>query len=372
VSSRAWAVVGVVVGAVLLWNLVALALDKATGNPGGPVSSSYATAAEGLAAYFDLLRRSGHPVSRLRDRPAQARLDPASTVVLLDPVSVSRADAAALRRFVEAGGRLVAGGAGADLWVGAILDHPPSSSPGGPPSVEPIAPVEELAGVSAVRAEGSSSWADAGEALPVLGGSSGTALLVVASQGRGRTDLLADASPLQNRLLGTADNAALGVGLAGPASRPVRFVESVHGYGESSGLRAIPSRWRWALAGLALAALLLMVARGRRLGPPESEARALPPPRRAYVESLAATLARTKRPAEAAAPVRAAARKRLARRAGLDPGAPPERLAEAAARLHLTPEETAAILGSTTAEADIMAAGRALARLETGNGGGRE
>ena len=371
-SSRAWTVVGVLVGAVILWNLVALGLDRATGNPGGPVSSSYATAPEGLAAYFDLLRRSGHPVSRLRARPADADLDPASTVVLLDPVSVSAADAAALRRFVEAGGRLVAGGAGADLWVGGILDHAPTSSPAGSRSAEPIAPVEELAGVSAVRAEGSSAWSDPGEALPVLGGPSGAALLVIAASGRGRVDLLADASPLQNRFLGAEDNAALGLGLAGPSSRPVQFVESVHGYGESSGLRAIPSRSRWALAGLGLAALLLMVARGRRLGPPEREARALPPPRRAYVEALAATLERTKRPAEAAAPVRAAARNRLARRAGLEPDAPTERLAEAAARLNLTPEETDAILASTAAGVDIMAAGRALARLETGNGGGRE
>ena len=35
------------------------------------------------------------------------------------------------------------------------------------------------------------------------------------SAGRGRALLLADAAPLQNRLLGRADNAALGLALAG-------------------------------------------------------------------------------------------------------------------------------------------------------------
>ena len=51
---------------------------------------------------------------------------------------------------------------------------------------------------------------------------------------------------------------------------------------------ALPSRWKVLLAGLVLAALVYLVARGRRLGPPEEESREPPPPRRAYVDSLAA------------------------------------------------------------------------------------
>src|SRR5207249_7350779 len=102
--------------------------------------------------------------------------------------------------------------------------------------------------------------------------------------GRGRVALLADASPLQNRFLGEADDAALGLALAGPRKRPVAFVESVHGYGRASGVRAIPTSWRWALGGLVLAALVLIWARGRRLGPAERTTRDLPPPRRDYVD----------------------------------------------------------------------------------------
>ena len=137
--------------------------------------------------------------------------------------------------------------------------------------------------------------------------------------GRGRIALLADSSPLQNRLLGEADNAALALALSGRG--PLTFVESVHGYGPARGLAALPARFGWALIGLALAALVFMVARGRRLGPPEPERRDLPPPRRAYVDALAATMARGKEREEAVAPVRAEARRRLARRAGLGPQA---------------------------------------------------
>ena len=147
--------------------------------------------------------------------------------------------------------------------------------------------------------------------------------------------LLADSSPLQNRLLGEADNAALALALSGRG--PLTFVESVHGYGPARGLAALPARFGWALIGLALAALVFMVARGRRLGPPEPERRDLPPPRRAYVDALAATMARGRDREEAVAPVRAEARRRLARRAGLGPQADPDAWRAAARAAGLEP-----------------------------------
>ena len=155
-----------------------------------------------------------------------------------------------------------------------------------------------------------------------------------AARRQGRIALLADTSPLQNRLLDEADNAALALALGGRG--PLTFVESVHGYGPARGLAAVPARFGWALIGLLLAALVFMFARGRRLGPPERERRELPPPRRAYVDSLAATMARGKAREEAVAPVRAEARGRLARRAGLRE----ERRRRRGARRRAAPDST--------------------------------
>ena len=165
-----------------------------------------------------------------------------------------------------------------------------------------------------MKTAGDGRWTRAGDAQRALAGDEG-ALLLVRPAGRGRVALLADTSPLQNRLLDEADNAALALALGGRG--PLTFVESVHGYGPQRGLAALPARFGWALIGLLLAALVFMAARGRRLGPPERERRELAPPRRAYVDSLAATMARGKAREEAVAPVRAEARRRLARRAGL-------------------------------------------------------
>ena len=161
-----------------------------------------------------------------------------------------------------------------------------------------------------MKTAGDGRW----EADGALAGDEGS-LLIVRRAGSGRIALLADTSPLQNRLLDEDDNAAFALALSGRG--PLTFVESVHGYGPQRGLAALPARFGWALLGLLLAALVFMVARGRRLGPPERERRDLPPPRRAYVDALAATMARGKEREQAVAPVREEARRRLARRAGL-------------------------------------------------------
>ncbi|HEX2045104.1 MAG TPA: DUF4350 domain-containing protein [Gaiellaceae bacterium] len=370
-SRAGWRAVAVVAAGVVLWNVVALAVDRVTGAPSGPPSSSYATSTEGLAAYAELLEQAGHPVSRLREPPAEADLGRRSVVVLLDPASAADEDVAALRRFVETGGTVVAGGAAPGAWLRSLLDDPPRWSAAAPARVRPLAPAPELAGVGSVEAAGGGSWRGTGEALPVLGDGAAS-LAAVATPGGGRIVLLADASPLQNRLLDEADNAAFGLALAAPADRPVVFVESVHGYEAATGLAAVPTRWRWALGGLVAAALLFMLARGRRLGPPEPPTRPLPPPRRDYVESLAATLAKTKRPAEATAPLRGLVRRRL-ERASAGRAADLEAIAR---RLGLRDDEIRAVLAPAEGGTDIMALGRALARLEGGPGatrrGGRE
>ena len=348
---RTWIAVGALGGAIVLVNVALAFVRHYTSDPGGPTSSSYATAPSGLAAYTDLLAQDGHSVTQLRDAPARARLDPGSTVVLLDPRDVGPADARALRGFLDAGGRLVAGGAEPPQWLDAVLRKPPMWSPEKIELATPRARVPETAGVSRVEAAGVGAWTSPGEARPALG-SGRRELLVVAPVGRGRLALLADASPLQNRLLAHADDAKLGLSLAGSAGRPVAFVESVHGYGRASGFGAIPTSWRFALGGLVLAALVLIWARGRRLGPAEELERPLPPPRREYVDAMAALLERSSDRAAAVAPLQAELRRRLERQGAAG----------------LSAEEVEAALAAPKRPEDVLAAGRTLARLERGSG----
>jgi hypothetical protein len=344
-------------------NVVAALLGSYLAEPGGTPWSSYATGAEGLAAYAALLERDGRTVSAAREEPSAREPDPRTTLVLVEPPAVAASNARALRKFLQRGGRLVLGDRDPGPWLRALVNHPPRWSRATVARAAALAPVPE-AGAGPVRPGGPGAWTRAGATLPVLGGQPG-ALVTVAAVGRGRLVLLADPSPLANRRLALEANAALGLALVGEARRPVAFAEWAHGYGAATGLRALPARWRLALAGLGVAALALVLARGRRYGPVEAEARELPPPRSDYARALGAALARTGRPAEAAAPVRAEARRLLGLR-GAEPGADPR---AAAAEAGLSPEEARAVLDGVHGPEGVLAAGRALARLAGGSRG---
>ena len=358
--SRPWRIGLGVFAAIVVFNVgLAFIRSLTGGTPGGPPSSSYSTGAEGAAAYAELLERSGHPVERLRGPLSKATLDPGETLLLLDPGFVSRDDARALGRFVDDGGRLVVSGAAGD-WLDAIVERAPDWSPDALRSPEVLAPVPELAGVRSVRTAGRGAWTGGG-ALPALGSDDRALLAVSRGGGGGDVVLLADPSPLQNRRLDEADNARLGVNLAGAAGRPVRFLESFHGYGEATGLGAVPARWWTAFGLLAAAALTLMLARGRRLGPPQLPERDLPPPRRVYVESLGGLLARIRPKEQAVVPVKARAVALVGDRAGLGASASSEELRAAGERLGLEQDELEALFGP--GRTDVAAVGRALTRL---------
>jgi len=357
---------------VVALNAIAYGLSALDPQPTGPASSSYATQPRGVRAWAELLEDAGHPVRRLREAPADRAPDPSQTVVVLEPGRLSEQDTAALVRFVERGGRLVAGGEGVGRLAGALAgarraDGGEQRAPG-PAGV--LAPVPEVAGVQRVAVDGRATWEDAGRAVPALGRGDG-ALLVVGARGAGRAALLADASPLHNRLLARGDNAALALALAGEPGRPVAFVESVHGFGAAGGLAALPVRWQAALVGLGLAALAWLAAHVRRLGPAEEDGAAPVPARGAYVAALARTLGRTRDPHAATAPVRGAARAAVVRRAALGRDAGDDEIEAAARRLGLGEEEAAAVAGRASGREGALAAGRALARLSEPRAGGR-
>ena len=354
--SRGWRIgIGIAV-AVIVLNVALRALSTLTGGtPGGPRSSSFATGKTGLEAYAELLGHAGHPVDRLRRPPHRLALAPDETVVLLDPPAVAARDADALGAFVRSGGRLIAGGNTA--WLDAVVP----TAPVGSARAERVVRAS-LPGVGSIETAGGRAFTKPGSMRPLAGT---PARIVLASQpvGSGVVFVLSDASPLQNRLLDRRDNAALGLALAGPSGRPVSFLETYHGYGTSSGLAALPLAWKLLLPGLGLAALVYLVARGRRFGPPERRTRDLPPPRQEYVDSLAAVLARTRRPNEAVAPVRARVRGTILSRAALPSDADDDTVRTAAGRLGLPRDEVEAVLQTAQTDADVLAVGRALARI---------
>ena len=338
-------------------NVIAIGIDALVPSPEGPRSSSFATSPAGLAAWAELAERSGHRVRVLRARPSDASLPSAGTVVLLDPGEFTRGQATALRRFAERGGRVIAGGLEPDVWLSG-LGAPPAWEKGGASRARVAVPSRLTGAAADIRTAAEGHWQTGRDALPIVGGAAGP-IVLLRRVGRGEIALVADPSPLQNRLLDEGDNATLALALAGDG--PLTFVEGPHGYGDATGLAALPARFRWALVLLCLSGVVLIVARWPRLGPLEPPDEPLFPPRRAYVDALAATLARTRDRRAAVEAVRSAGRERLARRAALPRDANAETWTAAARAAGLTDEEARAL--QDTRDDDGIAAGRALARL---------
>ena len=336
--SRRWRIALTVVVVLVAVNLALRFLGTLTGGtPGGPRSSSYATSLHGAAAYAELLGRAGHPVEQVRALPHRSPPSAGTTAFLLDPPAVEPRDLAALRAFVYDGGRLVASGL-SPRAMHALVSRVPQRVRG-PRQVGMDGLEIKTGGATAWRGEG---------------------LLATRRIGRGTVSLLADSSPLQNRLLGSADNAAFGLALAGAPNRPVAFLESYHGYGTGSGLSALPLAWKLLLAGLGLAAVVYAVARGRRFGPPEEEGRSLAPPRREYVDSLAAVVGRSKSRQAAVGPVAREARGELLRRASLPPDGD---VGFAAKRLGFSEDDAEALLRFVSTDDEVLALGRTAARI---------
>ncbi|MGI8480005.1 MAG: DUF4350 domain-containing protein [Gaiellaceae bacterium] len=357
-----WAVVGIAVAAIVAANLGLRELDKATRAPGGPPSSSFATAPDGVAAYAELLRRYDRPVTRLREQPSSTELDPQSTLVLLDASPVSREDVRAIGEFLRAGGRLLYAGDDPG-WFRAVDGALPRWRP--IPVAQATVPPRAvgLGRVGRVTADGVGLWqATDGVLLETPDG----ALAIERRIGDGKAVLLSSASPLRNRLLAETDNAAFGLAAAGPAARPVFFAESFHGYGAASGLGAIPSNWWLTLAGLCLAALTFALARGRRLGLAELPGRELPHARVEFAEALAVQLAKTRPRSAGVQTARRVVRERLARELQLSPRADDDAVRAAATARGFDPDLVDSALGSGSGENELLELGTTLRRLDRG------
>jgi hypothetical protein len=356
----------IAIAAILLTVLVGLRvlgeLTKDDRRAQGPAGSSYAYGPYGASAYATLLARSGHEVVRLRDDLYHLDLNPSLTVVLLWPDAITADDAAALRRFLTRGGRLVAADADPGAWLSRVVRDPPAWDDGALGVTRPLAPVPETRGIATLAGGVQGRFTSPGSATPIAGDAAAS-LAVVAGVGAGRAVVLADAAPLVNSRLAQRDDAAFALALAGPG-RPVAFVESVHGYGRASGFGALPGRFRGALVLLGLAGAVLVLARGRRLGPAQPEGRELAPARAAYAEALAGVLVRSGPPGAAIAPVVEEARSLLR----ASPGSSDEQLLAAARGAGLREDEASAIVRGAADRAGALAAARGLAHINERRG----
>ncbi len=365
-----------VVAAVLLVNLSVLGTSSILGGsqPGGESGSSFATAPSGLAAWASLLAHNGVAVTQLRDPLAQAPLDPRGVLVIADPSALDVSDGRAITAHLAAGGRVVVlGDASGAVLSGFGVSY--NWDRARTRTVPVVGDTPEASGASELTFDGPDAKApgrwvarfvDLHGATPLAADRSGVvAAAFDGPGGHGRVVAVTSSVPFDNAHLGDGDNAAFSLAVVGPNPASVVFAESFHGYGPSKGWSALPIRWRTALLVALIAVLVAMWAVARRFGPIEEESAPLTPPRRTYVDALAAGLSRGDDPAAVVVPLQTALRRRIRARTGSAPTAGDVDLVRAAtqagwpepvvARALASPANASELLGTCQAAAHLLA-----------------
>lgn len=311
------AVVVVAVGAVIV--AAALWIDARTTADDGP---------EGVAALERLLDVTG------AERREAGRPSDGTFVVLTD--RRGEAEAEAVLDWVEEGGRLVLADPASPI-AGELDVEPQPAFPGmlgEPERVPPDCAVPEIAGVGEIAARAARLLPETAD-RPSVGcfpGSEGAHLRVM-PHGDGRVLLLADRSPLTNELLDEADNALFALRLLDADAGPVVFGLPRPADAPGSSLpQLLPAGAPAAGLGLAVALLVFLLARGRRLGLSPEEAMVSPVPADALVTAAAALFRNAGDRAHAAALLRRGTARRVRRRLGLPAHTEPTTVARHAHR----------------------------------------
>lgn len=318
------------------------------------------TAPNGLQGLVDLAEAMGAQVDISSEIPNDM-----STTVLVARDGLGEERRQGLRSWARDGGGLVVTDRASPLH-----DLEPAGAPVtdmiGPSSRAPGCDVPALNEVATVRHASWAGFEEPDDARACFSGE-GQAWLVARGHGRGSLVALGSPAPLINDALDDADNAVLAAALLFPESGArLQIVPPDAGPpAERSVDDLVPPRV-WGALGLGLgAAVLALLALGRRLGRPIEER--LPPtvPGAELVRSLGGLLQRGGRRDSAARRLRAGARAELARALGLG-AAPAEVLAdEARRRLDLSAETAHRALVDGPVEDDdaLVAVGEATARL---------
>jgi hypothetical protein len=297
--------------------------------------SAFDARSGGYEAWYELLEREG--VAPLRFERYPAFLDDsigtfiaANPLAFLQTETMSEANAAALARWVRAGGRVIVLGSGPlsdalgkQIALPGVALKAQKTKPFVDDSLKRLR-VKTLHSASPIRFERAKGY------HTLLADKSGP-IVVRKSEGKGEVIAVADEQMFTNAGIAAADNARLAYALALPRNgRAVAFDESIHGH-------LIPEHW-WQLVprpflvavALTLAAVALAaIGSAVRLGPP-----LVPRARREvtsseYIDALAALFERARAPQRAVHDAYVSTRRAVARKLGLADDTPDAVLAAA-------------------------------------------
>jgi len=232
--------------------------------------SSYSADWGGAKAAFLLLQNMGYDVERWEKSPVEIADDPANTVlVLADPVQRSAEDErAAIRSFLQEGGRILATGPSAAALLPGARPFAESYDLEDAQHFSPRSPSPIMRGAPDITMIPPESWTPDLPREVIVYGDEDTAAVVTYRFGKGEVVWWAQATPLTNGAIRDASNLQLFLNSVAPAPNVhILWDEYFHGAHGSLWSYLARTPLPWGLAQFGLVFLGILFTYSRRSGP---------------------------------------------------------------------------------------------------------
>jgi hypothetical protein len=260
----------IVAGMVLAALLIAGAVVSGPAQNGPGYPSSYSTGWRGAKAAYLLLTELGYKVERWEHSPSELPADSQNTILILaEPRGFpGDDDKRALRRFIRAGGTVIATGANAAKYV------PNGSAMGGS---DILADPQEYHAMSAsaltrnapkITLANPAFWFDDSLAPVTIYGDLSESVVLLYSEGKGSVLWWAGSTPLTNGAIAASGNLVFLLNsLGAPGRNRILWDEYSHGQRDSLGNYVTSTPLPWVLAQMAILFVALLLTFSRRSGP---------------------------------------------------------------------------------------------------------
>jgi hypothetical protein len=260
----------IVAGLVLAALLLAGAVISGPGQNGPGYPSSYSAGWRGAKAAYLLLTELGYSVERWDHAPSELPPDPQNTILILaEPWGFPNEEAArSLRRFIYAGGTVLATGSNAAWFV------PDGRALGGdeeldePKEYGAMAASALTRGAPKITMADPAFWSSDSFAPVTIYGDMDDSVVLLYSEGKGSVLWWAASTPLTNGAIASSGNLALLLNTLGPpGSKRVLWDEYFHGQRDSFGTYIAGTPLPWVAAQMGILFLALLITFSRRSGP---------------------------------------------------------------------------------------------------------
>ncbi|HLW51229.1 MAG TPA: DUF4350 domain-containing protein [Candidatus Angelobacter sp.] len=254
--------------AIFLPMMVALAM-LSTGEQDTGIPSTYSAQSSGAKAAYLLLQDLGYKVDRWEQPPAELPVEAKNTVlVLAGPVNnPSPEERAALKLYLTRGGRILATGGNADLYLPEAQTMR-ELAPSPLPHLYHPQLVTALTRAGDIRMSPTSYWKECATACLAHYADESRPIVISESFGEGEFIWWASSGPLSNNGIGSDGNLQLLLSSLGrPQETRVLWDEYFHGFRRSAGSYVLEKPVLFGLLQLGALALAFLVTYSRRNGP---------------------------------------------------------------------------------------------------------